>query len=163
MMSNDIEDASGSSDEYWMRQAILLANKAESLDEVPVGAVLVHENKIIGEGWNQPIGLNDPTAHAEIMALRAGALTVKNYRLVDTTLYVTLEPCAMCVGAIIHARVKRVVFGASDPKTGAAGSVFPLLNDDKFNHKVEVTGGVLADECGGLLKRFFGKKRGKKV
>ena len=163
MVSDNSGDASGSSDEYWMRQAILLANKAESLDEVPVGAVLVYDNAVIGEGWNQPIGLHDPTAHAEMMALRAGALAVKNYRLVDTTLFVTLEPCAMCVGAIIHARVKRVVFGASDPKTGAAGSVFALLNDDQFNHKVEVTGGVLADECGSLLKSFFGKKRGKKV
>jgi len=158
-MGNDVEDTSGFSDEYWMRQSILLANKAESLDEVPVGAVLVYDNAVIGEGWNQPIGLHDPTAHAEMMALRAGALAVKNYRLVNTTLYVTLEPCAMCVGAIIHARVKRVVFGASDPKTGAAGSVFALLNDDKFNHKVDVTGGVLADECGGLLKSFFAKRR----
>ena len=159
MVSNNSGDTSGFSDEYWMRQAILLANKAESLDEVPVGAVLVYDNAVIGEGWNQPIGLNDPTAHAEIMALRAAAQAVKNYRLVNTTLYVTLEPCAMCVGAITHARIQRLVYGAADPKTGAAGSALDVLNNDKLNHKVELTKGVLEKECGDLLKSFFAKRR----
>lgn len=147
------------SDEHWMRQALALAIRAETQDEVPVGAVLVQDNKLLGEGWNQPIGRCDPTAHAEIMAIRAAAETVNNYRLAGTTLYVTLEPCAMCVGAIIHARISRLVFGAADPKTGAAGSVMTLISDEHFNHKVDVTGGVLAIECGDLLKRFFQKRR----
>lgn len=162
-MSDDSQDAlspgQGEKHEYWMRQAIALAMRAEAQGEVPVGALLVHENKIVGEGWNQPISLCDPTAHAEIMALRAGAQALNNYRLLDTVLYVTLEPCAMCVGAMVHARIAGLVYGAADPKSGAAGSVFPLLNDKKFNHTLDVTGAVLANECGDMLKRFFKKRR----
>ncbi len=150
-------------DERWLRQALVLASRAQSQGEVPVGALLVVENEVIGEGWNQPIRLNDPCAHAEIMALRAGAQSIKNYRLTGSTLYVTLEPCVMCVGAIIHARVARVVFGASDPKSGAAGSAFDLLNSGKFNHTVDIQSGILAAECGELLKAFFFEKRGKKM
>jgi tRNA(adenine34) deaminase len=138
-----------------------LAVRAAREGEVPVGAVLVRDGKVIGEGWNRPIGANDPTAHAEIQALRAAGQAISNYRLTGTTLYVTLEPCAMCAGAIIHARVERVVFGAYDPKGGAAGSVFQVLGTDRLNHKVEVEGGVLAEECGAMLRDFFARKRAK--
>src|SRR5579872_5610595 len=148
-----------SDDQRWMREALLLARQAEAAGEVPVGAVLVKDGKLIGSGWNQPIGAHDPTAHAEVMALRAAAKATDNYRLVDTTLYVTLEPCAMCAGALVHARVARLVYGAADPKTGAAGSVFDLARTDKLNHRLEVEGGVLTEECGGLLKDFFARKR----
>lgn len=147
------------SDEDWMRQALSLAMRAESLGEVPVGALLVLDNKVIGEGWNQPIGLHDPTAHAEIMALRSGAQQQENYRLVGATLYVTLEPCVMCVGAITHARIQRLVIGAADPKTGAAGSALDVLNNKKLNHQLELNSGVLGKECGALLKAFFAKRR----
>ena len=153
-MTTQFED-----DEKWMTHAIKLAEHAESIDEVPVGAVIVKDNKIISEGWNQPITSNDPTAHAEVIALRAASQAVENYRLVDTTLYVTLEPCAMCAGALIHARVKRVVFGATDPRTGAAGSMFNILNTSKLNHTIEIEQGVLENECAHLLKEFFKKKR----
>ena len=146
-------------DIYWMQHAIKLAKHAESIDEVPVGAVIVKDNEIISEGWNQPITGNDPTAHAEVIALRAAAQQIENYRLVDTTLYVTLEPCAMCSGALIHARVKRVVFGAMDPRTGAAGSVFDILTTNKLNHVIEVEQGILEQECAQLLKQFFKNKR----
>lgn len=146
-------------DEQWMREALLLARQAEAAGEVPVGAVLVKDGKLIGSGWNQPIGAHDPTAHAEVMALRAAAKAAGNYRLVDTTLYVTLEPCAMCSGALVHARVARLVYGAADPKSGAAGSVFDLVRTDKLNHRLAVEGGVLAEECGGLLREFFSRKR----
>lgn len=138
-----------------------LALRAAREGEVPVGAVVVKDGQAIGEGWNRPIGAHDPTAHAEIQALRAAAQVLGNYRLPDTTLYVTLEPCAMCAGAIIHARVRRVVFGAFDPKGGAAGSVFEILGTDKLNHRVEVQGGVLAQECGDMLREFFVLKRAK--
>jgi tRNA(adenine34) deaminase len=150
-----------SPDRHWMRRAMELALQAARAGEVPVGAVLVKDGQAIGEGWNRPIGAHDPTAHAEIQALRAAARALGNYRLTDTTLYVTLEPCAMCAGAVIHARVKRVVFGAFDPKGGAAGSVFEILGTDKLNHRVEVEGGVLADECGAMLREFFVLKRAK--
>jgi tRNA(adenine34) deaminase len=143
----------------WMRHAIKLANQGSQEDEVPVGAVLVLDNKIIGEGWNQPIGNYDPSAHAEINALRAAGKAIENYRLLNTTLYVTLEPCTMCAGAIIHARVGRVVFGASDPKAGAAGSVLDIFANEKINHHVRVEGGLLADECGELLTQFFRARR----
>ena len=146
-------------DEFWMQRALELAQRAESKGEVPVGAVLVRDEHIIGEGWNQPISTNDPTGHAEIIALRAAAANINNYRLLDTTLYVTLEPCSMCAGALIHARVKRVVYGASDPKGGAAGSVFEILGTDKLNHSVEVTTGVLADKCAEILTGFFQQRR----
>lgn len=150
-----------SPDNYWMRQAMNLALRAACEDEVPVGAVLVKDGQLVAEGWNRPIGSCDPTAHAEIQALRAGAKQLGNYRLLDTTLYVTLEPCAMCAGAIIHSRVKRVVFGAYDNKGGAAGSVFEILGTDKLNHRVEFSGGVLEQECGNLLTEFFRIKRNK--
>ena len=146
-------------DEKWMQEALLLARQAEAAGEVPVGAVLVKDGLLLGSGWNQPIGAHDPTAHAEVMALRAAAQALGNYRVTGTTLYVTLEPCAMCAGAMVHARVARLVYGAADPKTGAAGSVFDLTRTDKLNHRLEVEGGVLAEECGGLLKDFFAKRR----
>ena len=146
-------------DTFWMQHALELAQRAEAEGEVPVGAVIVYEDQVIGEGWNRPIIDNDPTAHAEIMALRAAAKKINNYRLLDTTLYVTLEPCIMCTGAIIHSRVKRVVYGAFDPKAGASESAFTILGTDCLNHKVEVTNGILADECGQILTTFFRNKR----
>ncbi len=143
-----------------MRQALQLARRAWEEGEVPVGALLVRGGEVIGEGWNRPIGAHDPTAHAEIQALRAAGDAVANYRLPDTTLYVTLEPCPMCAGAIVHARVSRVVFGATDPRAGAAGSVFDLLpSDERFNHRTGCEGGVLADEAGQMLRDFFRERR----
>ena len=146
-------------DDHWMRCALELARQAQDEDEVPVGALVILDNQIIGEGWNQPIGLHDPSAHAEIAALRDAARRRSNYRLPGATLYVTLEPCVMCVGAIMHARIARVVYGATDPKSGAAGGMFSLLGSDQFNHRVEITGGVLADDCGNLLRNFFQSRR----
>lgn len=146
-------------DEYWMQHALSLARKAADVDEVPVGAVIVKDDQLIAEGWNHPIQLHDPSAHAEMIALRRAGEALNNYRLLDTTLYVTLEPCVMCVGAMIHARVGRVVFGAWDPKTGAAGSMFNLLQSEKHNHKIEVTGGVLEAQCRDVLQEFFKRKR----
>ena len=150
-------------DEHWMRHALGLAQRAQHEDdEIPVGAVLVSaEGDVLGEGWNRNITQSDPTAHAEIVAMRAAGAKLGNHRLLGTTLYVTLEPCAMCAMAMVHARVARVVFGASDPKTGAAGSVFDLLGDPRHNHRVEVSGGVLADEAGSRLTNYFRAKRGK--
>jgi tRNA(adenine34) deaminase len=144
----------------FMRRALALAHHAEEAGEVPVGAVVVQSGEIIGEGWNQPIRAHDPSAHAEMVALRAAAARQHNYRLADSVLYVTLEPCAMCAGAIVHARVARVVFGATDPKAGAGGSVFNLLASDKLNHRAQIEGGVLAEECGDVLRRFFQARRG---
>ena len=146
-------------DQFWMQHALQLAMHAEAEGEVPVGAVIVRDDELIAEGWNQPVVSHDPSAHAEIVALRAAGLADKNYRLLDTTLYVTLEPCVMCAGAIIHARVGRVVYGATDPRVGAAGSAFSLLGSDQFNHVVQVEGGVLGNECGDLLRRFFKARR----
>lgn len=146
-------------DAAWMRIALELAQHAHAAGEVPVGAVLVKDEEIIARGWNQPISAHDPSAHAEMVAMRAAAQALDNYRLPDTTLYVTLEPCAMCAGAMVHARVKRLVFGAPDPRAGAAGSVFDIVRTDALNHRLEVTGGVLANECGNLLKRFFEQRR----
>ncbi|KAF0190387.1 MAG: tRNA-specific adenosine deaminase [Gammaproteobacteria bacterium] len=146
-------------DEQWMRAALELARSAEAAGEVPVGAVLVQDGRIIGRGCNLPVGTSDPTAHAEIIALRNAAASRGNYRMPGSTLYVTLEPCMMCAGAMIHARVERVVFGARDPKTGAAGSMFDLLGTDKLNHRIAVAGGLLAQECGGLLTAFFARRR----
>jgi len=146
-------------DEVWMQHALLLAQKAEQEGEVPVGAVIVYQDEIIGEGWNSPITDQDPTAHAEIKALRGAALTMQNYRLPGTCLYVTLEPCAMCAGAMIHARIQRLVYGADDPRAGAAGSIFNLLQSSELNHKVELTGNVLSDECGSVLQSFFKARR----
>lgn len=146
-------------DEHWMRQALKLAEKAESLGEVPVGAIIVKDNSIIAEGWNQPIVSNDATAHAEIMALRAAGEVLNNYRITDADLFVTLEPCSMCVGALIHARIKRVVFAASEPRTGALGGAFNLLESNDHNHIFEVEPGVLADESRELIQSFFKKRR----
>lgn len=142
-----------------MGRALALARRAEALGEVPVGAVLVVDGNIVGEGFNRPISSRDPTAHAEVQALRAAGQAVGNYRLPGSTLYVTLEPCVMCAGAILHARVARVVFGASDPKTGACGSVVDLFAEAKLNHHAEIEGGVLADECGRQLRDFFARRR----
>lgn len=149
-----------SPDEYWMRHAYGLALRAAQAGEVPVGAVIVKDGSLIAEGYNLPISHSDPTAHAEIQALRAAGRVLNNYRLGGTTLYVTLEPCPMCAGAMVHARVQRVVFGASDPRTGAAGSVYNLLQSNELNHRCELQGGVMASECGGLLRDFFRRKRG---
>ena len=147
-------------DAQWMRHALVLARRAEEAGEVPVGAVLVRDGQLVGEGWNQPIGSHDPSAHAEIMALRDAGGRLGNYRLPGTTLYCTLEPCVMCAGAIVHARVGRVVYGTSDPKGGACGSVFDLLpSDERFNHRTLSEGGLLAQECGELLRAFFRRKR----
>lgn len=150
-------------DENLMHRALALADRAESEDdEIPVGAVLIDAaGDVIGEGWNRNIAEHDPTAHAEILAMRAAGKRLGNHRLVGCTLYVTLEPCAMCAMAVVHARVARVVYAASDPKTGAAGSVFDLLADPRHNHRVQVQGGVLADEAGKRLTNYFRRKRGK--
>lgn len=142
-----------------MQRALELARRAEQEGEVPVGAVLVKDNEIISEGWNRPISGCDPTAHAEIQALRAAGQRLGNYRLVETTLYVTLEPCIMCIGAIMHARVQRLVYAASDPRAGAIHSAYTIPNDGKLNHSIEVETGVLADECSGLLTNFFRARR----
>jgi tRNA(adenine34) deaminase len=150
-------------DEDFMRIALALAAEAASQGEVPVGAVVVKDGKVIGRGRNAPISLNDPTAHAEIQAMREAARYVGNYRLVDCTLYVTLEPCAMCSGTIQHARISRLVYGASDPKTGCCGSVVNLMEEPKLNHHCEVTSGVLAEECGALLSIFFRQRRLEKI
>lgn len=146
-------------DEAFMRLAIDQARIGATLGEVPVGAVLVREGRAIAAGFNQPIGSHDPTAHAEVRAMRAAAELLGNYRLVDCDLYVTLEPCAMCAGAIHHARVRRLVFGAPDPKTGACGSVVDLMGEPRLNHHCSVTAGVLAPQCGALLSEFFAQRR----
>jgi tRNA(adenine34) deaminase len=146
-------------DERWMREAISLAQEAAKQEEVPVGAVVVKGDVIIGRGSNAPIGTHDPSAHAEVLALRDAAHYLGNYRLVDCTLYVTLEPCAMCTGAIQHARIARLVYGARDLKTGACGSVIDLMNEPRLNHHTEVVSNVLADECGQLLSAFFKQRR----
>lgn len=143
----------------FMRRAIVLAQKAAAAGEVPVGAVVVRDDEVIGEGWNHPVGGHDATSHAEIEAIRAATRTAGNYRIPGARLYVTLEPCAMCIGAIFHARVARVVFGAPDPKTGAAGSVINLFAEARLNHHAVVEGGVLATECGKLLREFFAARR----
>jgi len=142
-----------------MRRALELARHAERAGEVPVGAVLVAGGEAVGEGWNHNINANDPSAHAEVQALRDAGQRLGNYRFPGATLYVTLEPCVMCAGAIVHARVARVVYGATDHKTGAAGSMFDTLVSDRHNHRVEVEGGVLADEAGDLLRTFFRSRR----
>ncbi len=150
-------------DEKMMRYALSLADKAEALGEIPVGAVLVDETgNILAEGWNLSITHNDPTAHAEIVALRQAGEKRQNYRLLNTTLYVTLEPCTMCAGAILHSRIRRLVFGASDLKTGAVGSRFHFFDEYKMNHSVEITSGVLQEECSQKLSRFFQKRREQK-
>ncbi|HXG19130.1 MAG TPA: tRNA adenosine(34) deaminase TadA [Methylomirabilota bacterium] len=154
-----------SEDQRWMMEALREAAQAEAEGEAPVGAVIVTNGRIIGRGHNAPITLTDPTAHAEIQALRAAAHSSGNYRLVDATVYVTVEPCVMCMGALLHARVRRVVFGCYDAKFGAAGSLYDLSCDARFNHQIIVTAGVAEEECRELLQRFFQKKRlaGKKA
>lgn len=146
-------------DAFYMQQAIAAAQQAWALGEVPVGAVIVKDGEVIATGYNHPIGSHDPTAHAEIAALRAAASVLSNYRLPGCELFVTLEPCVMCAGAMMHARLARVVFGASDPKTGACGSILNLFTEEKLNHHTDVLGGVMADECGILLKSFFAERR----
>jgi len=156
---SEIRDQELETDEQFMRRALELARHAAEAGEVPVGALVVFNGEVVGEGWNQPIVSHDPTAHAEIVALRVAAQRMKNYRLPGASLYVTLEPCAMCAGAIVQARVARVVYGAADPKAGAAASVFSLLDSPALNHRAQVTGGVLADECGEMLRTFFESRR----
>ncbi|MBU3634997.1 tRNA adenosine(34) deaminase TadA [Polynucleobacter sp. es-GGE-1] len=146
-------------DHQFMEQAIEQAQLAAAANEVPVGAVLVRDGKVISRGFNQPISHHDPSAHAEMLALREAARVEANYRLPGTTLYVTLEPCAMCSGAILHARVERLVFGAPDPKTGAAGSVLDVFSSKEINHQTSVEGGVMSEECGQLLRSFFRERR----
>lgn len=148
-------------DRHWMTRALTLAHKAEIAGEVPVGAVLVKDNQLIAEGWNQPITSHDATSHAEIMAMRAAGKKLNNYRLIDTTMYVTLEPCSMCVGAMIHARVAKVVYGAAEPRTGALGGAFDLLAANQHNHIFVVEAGVLAEDSKILLQNFFRSRRKK--
>ena len=148
-----------SRDQDWMRRALALAGHAEAEGEVPVGAILVRGDEVLGEGWNRPIAACDPTAHAEILALRAAGTKAGDYRLGGTTLYVTLEPCPMCAAALAHARVARLVFGAWDPRQGAAGSAFDIVGSEAMNHRVDAFGGVLSEECAALLRRFFDGRR----
>jgi tRNA(adenine34) deaminase len=145
--------------EKWMQAALVRAKQAQVVGEVPVGAIIVLDNEIIGEGWNGPISGCDPTAHAEMIAIRQAAKRVNNYRLLSSTLYVTLEPCAMCAGAMIQARVQKLVFGAYDPRAGAAGSVFNIFQNKDLNHKIDFIGGILAEECGLILRQFFEARR----
>ena len=146
-------------DSHWMQHALKLAHKAEVAGEVPVGALVVLNGELVAEGWNQPISSSDPTAHAEIIALRAAGQKLDNYRLLDAELYVTLEPCPMCVGAMLHARIKRVIYAATDPKTGALGGAYDLLNSVSHNHSFEVTRGVLEEQSRQMLQGFFRSRR----
>jgi tRNA(adenine34) deaminase len=147
------------SDEFWMEEALREAQRALALGEVPVGAVVVREGRIVGRGCNRPLSANDPTAHAEILALREAGTAIANYRLLDCDLYVTVEPCSMCAGAITHARIRRLIYGAEDAKAGAVHSMLQVLNHPKLNHKVEVTSGMLAARCMDLVQSFFREKR----
>ena len=155
---NDSQEQTGL-DIFWMQHALELANRAESEGEVPVGAIVVYEDRVIGEGWNRPIVDNDPTAHAEMIVITQAAAHLKNERLNDCTLYVTIEPCTMCMGAAVLARIKTIVFGAWDPKTGACGSALDLTKSGLYNHTIEITGGVLEAECRTILQEFFLDKR----
>jgi len=162
---SDVEltiNTSSPEDLRWMQYALQLAAKGEAIGEVPVGAVIVREHEMLGEGWNQPISSHDPTAHAEVVALRQAAAREQNYRLIGSTLYVTLEPCTMCVGALVHARVGRLVFGTREPKAGAVVSKSQLLDSGYFNHRVNYEGNVLAQECQHQLSRFFAMRREQK-
>ncbi len=158
-MNDEVKVTQEINHEFWMRHALTLAQRAQDEGEVPVGAVLVLDNKPIGEGWNRPIGRHDPTAHAEIMALRQGGQVMQNYRLLEATLYVTLEPCVMCAGAMVHSRIGRLVYGADDLKTGAAGSLLDVLRHPGMNHQVAIESGVLADACSAMLSDFFRLRR----
>ena len=158
--SDDIDDGNNTTNhKKWILHALKLAERSRAEGEVPVGAVIVKNNKLIAEGWNQPIDKHDATAHAEIMAIRAAGQALNNYRLPDTTLYVTLEPCTMCAGAIIHARIANVIFGAPDPRTGSAGSAIDIFAGNYHNHHVNVDGGLMREECGQILKDFFRERR----
>lgn len=156
--SNDSDNI----DQYFMQQAFKLAQQAEQYNEIPVGAVVVHQGKVIGEGFNQSIMLNDPSAHAEMLAIRQAGKYLNNYRLLGCTLYVTLEPCPMCAGLLVHSRIKRLVYASSDLKTGAAGSTFNLVCNEQLNHQVEVKGGILQTQCSQLLSDFFKRRRNEK-
>ena len=158
-MTMEVDTNFDARDKAWMNEALLLAKRASDEGEVPVGAIVVREGEVIGRGWNRNIGLQDPAAHAEIMAMREAGINLANHRLTACTLYVTLEPCMMCAGAMIHARLDRIVFGANDPKTGAAGGRFDLLANPAHNHTPIVDGGCLADQCSVLLKDFFRRRR----
>lgn len=151
-----------STHEAWMREALQRASRAEQIDEVPVGAIVVHNNRIVGEGWNQPISTHNPAAHAEMQAIQQAAKHLGNYRILDTTLYVTLEPCPMCAGLMVHARISRLVFGAYDNKTGCAGSVMNLVQNAQLNHQIEVIGGIEETACADLLSSFFQRRRKQK-
>lgn len=158
-MSGVAEKSSDEQDRYWMAEALALARKAGREGEVPIGAIIVKGGELVGKGWNRNIGMNDPSAHAEIMAMRDAGKKLENHRLPGCRLYVTLEPCPMCAGAMIHARLERVVYGADDPKTGAAGGRFEILSDPAHNHTVKVNGGCLAEESAALLRDFFRMRR----
>lgn len=158
-MNNDSVANFSADDIRWMEYAIQLAAKGEALGEVPVGAVIVKNGAILGEGFNQPITSNDPTAHAEVVALRQAAKHIENYRLIDSTIYVTLEPCTMCVGALVHARIARLVFGTTEPKAGAVVSKAQLLGSDFFNHRINYSRGLLAEQCQHQLSQFFAQRR----
>ncbi|WP_114326210.1 tRNA adenosine(34) deaminase TadA [Candidatus Colwellia aromaticivorans] len=160
-MTLDCED-SENTNKYFMQQAFKLAQQAEQNDEIPVGAVVVYQGKIIGEGYNQSIMLNDPSAHAEMIAIRQAGKYLNNYRLIDCTLYVTLEPCPMCAGLLVHSRIKKLVYASPDLKTGAAGSTFNLVCNEQLNHQIDVTGGVLQTQCSQLLSAFFKRRRAEK-
>jgi tRNA(adenine34) deaminase len=147
------------SDSIFMARALELAREAQRAGEVPVGAVIVKDDAIVGEGWNRPISTSDPTAHAEIVAMRAAAQKLGTYRLLDTTLYVTLEPCPMCAGAMVHARVKRLVYAAADPRAGAAGTIFNIIQHPSLNHRVECEAGLMGEECATMLRAFFQGRR----
>lgn len=149
-------------DNAFMARAFELAEQAEAINEIPVGAVIVHNGKVIGEGFNQSITLNDPSAHAEMVAIRQAGKAIDNYRLIDCTLYVTLEPCPMCAGLLVHSRINKVIFATPDTKTGAAGSVFNLLQHDALNHYIETQHGLMAEECSALLSNFFKRRRKEK-
>lgn len=158
-MTSELASTFDQQDEIWMAEALSLARRAAEEDEVPIGAVIVRDGEIIGRGWNQNIALNDPSAHAEIMAMRDAGKAIENYRLTGCSLYVTLEPCPMCAGAMIHARLARIVYGAADPKTGAAGGKFDILGDPAHNHVATIAGGCLAVESSALLRDFFRRRR----
>lgn len=161
MMSDELAESSPS-DEFWMSEAMKLADKAAAQGEIPVGAILIQNGKVIGRGWNQSITLNDPTAHAEVMALRDAGQHLNNYRIINSTMYVTLEPCAMCSGALVHSRIERLVFGAHDYKTGAVESVMKVLTHESANHIVEYQSGVCGKECSAQLSNFFKMRRAEK-
>jgi tRNA(adenine34) deaminase len=157
--TSDNSDTTKTNDKAFMRRAIELAHIAESHNEIPVGAVVVCNGQIIGEGYNQSIMNNDPSAHAEMLAIRAAGQALQNYRLLDCTLYVTLEPCPMCAGLLVHSRINRLIYASADLKTGAAGSAFDMINHEKHNHKITVESGLLAQECSTMLSAFFKRRR----